>query len=147
MNASYAHLAPATVILGGAGTLALTASGEFSTPGAQAASILGGLALLGLLALLWWVNVRAARYRAWASARYPAPAPQKGGFWLGAGLGLVAAFALQALALVVAKSGVGPEGLRFLAMVWVFVGFLGYGVFPLLFGYIGRIHRATRIRS
>lgn len=77
---SYAHLAPATVILGGASTLTPTASGEFSTPGAQAASLLGGFAVLGILVLLWWVNIRAARYKAWASGRYPASSPCKGGF-------------------------------------------------------------------
>lgn len=140
---SYAHLAPATVILGGAGTLALTASGEFSTPGAEAASILGGFAVLGFLALLWWVNVRAARYKAWASGRYPVPTPRKGGFLIGAAAGLAMAFGLQVLAYAVAKAEIGSEGLQFLAMVWVFVGFIGYLVLPLIVGYVWRVYRAT----
>lgn len=145
MSASYAHLAPATLVLGGAATLALTASGELSTPGAQAASIAGGLALLTFLTFLWWANVRAARYAAWARSRYPAPTPRKGGFLVGAALGLCLAVVLHVGAYVVAKQEIGPEGLQFLGVVWTFTGFIGYAVLPLFVGWIGRLHRATSV--
>ena len=146
MNGSYAHLLPATVILGGAGTLAITASGEISDPGAQVASVLAGLAIWGFLALLWVLNVRAARYQAWAlrTARRGPPKAPRGAFWKGAGVGLLMTIsALLGAAYLLAHGSPGVQALA----GWALLVGGGWGllVVPLVAGWVWAQIAATRI--
>lgn len=91
-------LAPATVILGGAGLLFLAGAQEIGQNvgyGWQAGlAAAGGAAVLLLLALLYVLNWRAARVRA-ARANGLLVSPRKGGFGKGALVGLLFVVALQ----------------------------------------------------
>ncbi|WP_447610534.1 ABC transporter permease [Stenotrophomonas maltophilia] len=96
-------LAPATVILGGAGLLFLAGAQEIGQNvgyGWQAGlAAAGGAAVMLLLALLYVLNwraarVRAARVRAARASGLPV-SPRKGGFGKGALVGLLCVVALQ----------------------------------------------------
>ena len=91
-------LAPATVLIGGAGRLFLAGAqeiGEYMGYGWEAGlAAAGGAAVLLLLALLYVLNWRAARVRA-ARASGLLVSPRKGGFGKGALMGLLFVVALQ----------------------------------------------------
>lgn len=79
-------LAPATVLLGGAGLLAFVGgaeiSGELGFAWQAVAAFAAGVGALALLLLLYVLNWRAARVRA-ARAVNPFLEPRRGGFWKG----------------------------------------------------------------
>lgn len=140
---SYAHLLPATVILGGAGTLAVLASPE---AGSRAPLYLtGGLALWALLAALWFLNFRAQRYEHWARQRGQTVAPPmpSGAFMKGAGVGLLLVIALFWLPTFLAPSSPALQQLAgwssFAASGW------GVALIPLIMGWFWSKVAATRI--
>ncbi len=146
-------LAPATVILGGAGVVFIGGAQEAAQNGAPpwgvALFLVGGLAIWGFLALLYVLNWRAARVRA-AMARNTFITPRKGGFWKGALIGTLLVVALQVASVLI---GLFYPGLNedernfFIGVPPVFLTAL-YTVFPiapLLGGLLGKMWRATSI--
>lgn len=142
-------LAPATVILGGAGLLFLAGSQEVAQNGGGRLGVslflAGGLAIWGLLALLYVLNWRAAKVRA-AMARNSFIVPKKGGFLKGALLGALMVLVVQVAAVLFAflYPGLDPnvQGLTVIAAFYMSVL---YGIVPLITGVLGRMWRATSI--
>lgn len=146
-------LAPATVILGGAGVIFLGAAQEAAqngaAPWAVALSLAGAVGIWGFLALLYVLNWRAARVRA-AMARNAFITPRKGGFWKGALIGTLLVVALQVVSVLIGLFYPGlDEGERnFFLVVPTFYLTALYTVFPivpLVCGWLGRVWRATSI--
>jgi hypothetical protein len=145
-------LAPATVILGGAGVVFIGGAQEAAQNGAPpwgvALFLVGGLAIWGFLALLYVLNWRAARVRA-AMARNAFITPRKGGFLKGALIGTALVMALQVL--IIATGVVYPgleSGVRQLFVLLAFYLTALYTVFPivpLVCGWLGRVWRATSV--
>lgn len=106
-----------------------------------------GLGIWGVLAALYWLNWRSAKFRALQS-REPWRQPKKGGFLMGAGLGFVALIALQAGAMFAVMPSEGlPEDLRVAALYVAFSPFIGiaYLVVPVMTGWMWRVVRATSL--
>ena len=146
-------LAPATVILGGAGVVFIGGAQEAAQNGAPpwgvALFLVGGLAIWGFLALLYVLNWRAARVRA-AMARNAFITPRKGGFWKGALIGTLLVVALQVVSVLIGLFYPGlDEGERnFFLVVPTFYLTALYTVFPivpLVCGWLGRVWRATSV--
>ena len=128
---SYAPVGCATVILGGAGLLFLGGGQEMLQNGRPLGwlVILGGLAIWGLLAFLWLINIRANQRRAWLARQPYAPLAEKGlkrgGFWKGA----IITWMLVATAHAAAYFAVFQPGLP--ADLRTPVMSLAYGILPL----------------
>jgi len=155
-TASHMHwglLAPATVLLGGAGLLAFAGgaeiSGELGLAWQAVAAFSAGVGVLALLLLLYVLNWRAARVRA-ARAVNPFLERRRGGFWKGALMGTLVVVAIQ-----VGSIGVGifypglieSERSFFVSVPPLALAAL-YTVFPvapLVGGLIGRVWRATSL--
>ena len=128
---SYAPVGCATVILGGAGLLFLGGGQEMLQNGRPLGwlVILGGLAIWGLLAFLWLINIRANQRRAWV-ARQPYPhlaqkGLRRGGFWKGAAVTWVMVATAHVVAYFAVFQPSLPEDLRTPVMS------LAYGILPL----------------
>ncbi|KRB10280.1 hypothetical protein [Lysobacter sp. Root690] len=141
---SAAHMLPATLLLGGSGTIAVLGSPE---AGARAPIYLvGGLAIWGVLALLWMLNIRAARYHAWALQNYRAGPPKapKGAFWKGAGVGLLLTIGGLICAVYLLAHG-GPGVQELAGWVLLIGGGWGLTLVPLVAGWAWVQIAATRI--
>jgi len=149
---NWGSLVLATVILGTMGLVFVGGAQEIHQNGGDAVATGSaaalGLGIWGVLAALYWLNWRSAKFRALQS-REPWRQPKMGGFLLGAGLGFMALIMIQAGAMfAVMPSGEGlPEELRVAAVYVAFSPFIGlaYLVVPLLTGTVWRMVRATSL--
>ncbi len=88
-TSSYAHVGCASVLLGGAGLVFIGGGFEAIQNGAPLGwlGVLGGLALWGLLACLYWLTYRAnhrrARVERQSYSHLAEPSLKRGGFWRG----------------------------------------------------------------
>ncbi|HDS1300711.1 TPA: ABC transporter permease [Stenotrophomonas maltophilia] len=146
-------LAPATVLLGGAGLLAFAGGAEISEELGSAwqalAAFAAGVGLLALLLLLYVLNWRAARVRA-ARAANPFLKPRRGGFWKGAMMGalVVVAIQLASIGVGIFYPGLVESERNFFVSVPPLALAALYTVFPiapLVGGLIGRVWRATNL--
>lgn len=144
----WGNLAIATVILGGAGVVFLGGAQEIAQNGAPAWGVALAMgiagALLGLLALLYLLNWRAARMRA-AMARNPFLAPQKGGFLKGFLLGLLGVFVIHVALFFAAFTPAAPDAVKAVASMALLRFAALYAIVPLVAGWLTRVMRATRI--
>ncbi len=146
-------LAPATLLLGGAGLLAFAGGAEIAEElgltWQAVAALSAGVGVLALLLLLYMLNWRAARVRA-ARAANPFLEPRRGGFGKGALMGTLVVVVVQ-----LASIGVGilypglieSERSFFVSVPPLALAAL-YTVFPvapLVGGLIGRVWRATSL--
>lgn len=146
-------LAPATVILGGAGLVFLGGAQELAQNGASgwgvALALSAALGIWGLLAFLYVLNWRAAGVRA-AMAVNPFIRPRKGGFLKGAIIGTLFVVVLQIASVLIGLFYPGLEqGERnFFFSVPTFYLTALYTVFPvapLLGGVVVKLWRSTSI--
>ncbi|MBA0282742.1 ABC transporter permease [Stenotrophomonas maltophilia] len=143
-------LAPATVILGGAGLLFLAGAQEIGQNlgyGWQAGvSAAGGAAVLLLLALLYVLNWRAARVRA-ARASGLLVSPRKGGFGKGALVGLLFVVALQLASVAVGLfyPGLGEGERNFFTFVPPMALMALLPVALIAGGVLGNLWRSTSL--
>ena len=146
-------LAPATVILGGAGVVFLGGAQEAAQNGANGwvvvLALSAALGIWGLLAFLYVLNWRAAGVRA-AMAVNPFIRPRKGGFLKGAIIGTLFVVVLQIASVLIGLFYPGLEqGERnFFFSVPTFYLTALYTVFPIapvLGGIVGKLWRSTSI--
>jgi hypothetical protein len=146
-------LAPATVLLGGAGLLAFVGgaeiSGELGFAWQAVAAFSAGVGMLALLLLLYVLNWRAARVRA-ARAANPFLKPRRGGFWKGALVGTLVVVAIQlgGIGVGIFYPGLIESERNFFVAVPPLALAALYTVFPvapLLGGLIGRAWRSTTL--
>ncbi|MFZ6695576.1 ABC transporter permease [Stenotrophomonas acidaminiphila] len=146
-------LAPATVILGGAGAVFLGGAQEAAQNGANGwvvvLALSAALGIWGLLAFLYVLNWRAAGVRA-AMAVNPFIRPRKGGFLKGAIIGTLFVVVLQIASVLIGLFYPGLEqGERnFFFSVPTFYLTALYTVFPIapvLGGIVGKLWRSTSI--
>jgi len=144
---SWGSLAPATVILGGAGLIFLGGAGEMASRSGHGwgslSAVALGLGIWGVLAALYWLNWRAAKFRALQS-REPWRQPKPGGFLMGGLLGFVGVLMLHAAAFIAMTV---PGELQLAAAVVALnpLMLLAYTVVPLLTGWVFRAVRATSL--
>lgn len=152
-NMQWGLLAPATVLLGGAGLLAFVGgaeiSGELGFAWQAVAAFSAGVGMLALLLLLYVLNWRAARVRA-ARAANPFLKPRRGGFWKGALVGTLVVVAIQlgGIGVGIFYPGLIESERNFFVAVPPLALAALYTVFPvapLLGGLIGRAWRSTTL--
>lgn len=145
---NWGALVPAYVILGGAALLALGGAQEISQnhghPIGVVLALLASAGLFSVLALLTWMNWRAARFRASRWDRFDQTG-QKGGFLKGFLWGLLGVFALHVALFFAAFTPAAPEAVRAIASIALLPFAVLYTVVPLVTGYLTRFVRATRI--
>jgi hypothetical protein len=145
---NWGALLPAYVILGGAALLALGGAQEIGQnnghPFGVALALLASAALLGVLAVLTWMNWRAARFRASRWGLYDQTG-QKGGFLKGFLLGLLGVFVVHMVLLFAMVTPSAPNAVRAIASVLLQPISLLYPVVSVVVGYLTRFVRATRI--
>ncbi|CAN7164198.1 ABC transporter permease [Pseudoxanthomonas sp. LjRoot168] len=145
---NWGALLPAYVILGGAALLALGGAQEIGQnnghPFGVALALLASAALFGVLAVLTWMNWRAARFRASRWGLYDQTG-QKGGFFKGFLLGLLGVFVVHVVLFFAAFTPAAPDAVQAIASIALLPFAVLYTVVPLATGYLTRFVRATRI--
>lgn len=145
---NWGALLPAYVILGGAALLALGGAQEIGQnnghPFGVALALLASAALFGVLAVLTWMNWRAARFRASRCGLYDQTG-QKGGFFKGFLLGLLGVFVVHVVLFFAAFTPAAPDAVQAIASIALLPFAVLYTVVPLVTGYLTRFVRATRI--
>lgn len=148
LHMNWACLVPAYVILGGATLLMLTGAQEISqnngSPFGVALALLAGAALIGLLAVLTWMNWRAARFRASRWGWYDQTG-RKGGFFKGYLLGLLGVFVVHVVLFFTVSMPAAPAAVRAIAAIALMPFAVLYMWVPLVAGVMTRFVRATRI--
>lgn len=141
-------LIPAYVILGGASLLAIGGAQEVAKNGGHpiyvGLAMAGGAALVGLLALLTWMNWRAARFRASRWGLYDQTG-NKGGFGKGFLYGLLGVFLVHIGLFVCMAFPTVPEPIRAIASFALLPFAILYTIVPLFTGWMMRFIVATRI--
>lgn len=147
---SWGSLVPATVILGGVGLVFVGGAGELAGRDGQSwgslAAVALGLGIWGVLAALYWLNWRGAKFRALQS-REPWRQPKPGGFLLGALVGFAGLLMLHAIAFRAMTLTGLPGDLQLVAAIIALNPFMlmAYTVVPLLTGWVFRVLRATSL--
>lgn len=147
---SWGSLVPATVILGGAGLVFLGGASEMASRNGHGwgsmAAIALGLGIWGVLGALYWLNWRAAKFRALQS-REPWRQPKAGGFLMGALMGFGALLMLHAVAFRAMSLQELPGDVQLAAAVVALnpLMLLAYTVVPLLTGWVCRVVRSTSL--
>lgn len=145
---NWGALVPAYVILGGAAVVALGGAQEISQnnghPFGVVLALLASAGLLGVLALLTWMNWRAARFRASRWGLYDQTG-QKGGFLKGFLWGLVGVFGVHVALFFAMATPAAPDAVRAIASIALLPFAIFYTIVPLVTGFFTRFIRATRI--